>query len=277
VAWCVTVNSGHRLSSPVFDPTTGNVVVGDDSGRVSVVADLGGTGSLSLTNTITGLTNIPDVPILDGSTGKIVVFSGSNGSNAVVVQDDVTLANVNRVTIPVGQASSTQVHSGTFDNTYYTVGPPSGHLYVCGKGASNDQPSLYRIGVVDGLGRLSSATDAGPLPLTTTANVAAECSPLSEIFNSNQGGGVDWLFAGVPGSCAVGGSTNGCVMSFNITGAFPATASFGGAEAGGTSGIIVDNVSIDGQASSLYYSTLSDDAKCGTGGCAVKRTQAGLQ
>src|SRR5439155_5884386 len=104
--------------------------------------------------------------------------------------------------------------------------------------------------------------NAGPLALTTTQNVAAECSPLSEIFNPSQGGGIDWLFAGVPGSCAVGGSTTGCVMSFNITSAFPTTASFAGAEAGGTSGIIAANVSPSGQASSLYYSTLSDDAKC---------------
>ena len=157
---------------------------------------------------------------------------------------------------------------------YYTAGPSAGHLYVCGKASGTSQPVLYRFGFTGN--NLNTSTD-GTLPLTTTNNVAAECSPLSEIFNPNQGGGIDWLFAGVPGSCIVGSSNTGCVMSFNITGAFPTTASFAGEEGGGTSGIIVDNVSTDGQASSLYYSTLSDDAKCGTGGCAVKRTQAGLQ
>lgn len=56
-----------------------------------------------------------------------------------------------------------------------------------------------------------------------------------------------------------------------------------GAEPGGTSGIVVDNVSTSGQASSLYYSNLSGSTTCGTAGgnnvtaCAVKRTQAGLQ
>jgi hypothetical protein len=55
-----------------------------------------------------------------------------------------------------------------------------------------------------------------------------------------------------------------------------------GAENGGTSGMIVDNVRSSGQASSLYFSTLGA-AACGTSGgghvsaSAVKRTQAGLQ
>ena len=54
-----------------------------------------------------------------------------------------------------------------------------------------------------------------------------------------------------------------------------------GTSAGGTSAIIVDNVSASaGQASSLYYSTLSN-ATCGVGGstagCAVHRTQSGVK
>ncbi|MGC1976609.1 MAG: hypothetical protein WA671_07840, partial [Candidatus Sulfotelmatobacter sp.] len=50
--------------------------------------------------------------------------------------------------------------------------------------------------------------------------------------------------------------------------------------AGGTSGIIVDNDSTDGQASSIYFGTLATSTTiCGTPAtyCAVKLTQAALQ
>jgi hypothetical protein len=50
--------------------------------------------------------------------------------------------------------------------------------------------------------------------------------------------------------------------------------------AGGTSGIIVDNNSTDGQASSIYFGTLGTSTTiCGAGAayCAVKLTQAALQ
>ncbi len=50
-------------------------------------------------------------------------------------------------------------------------------------------------------------------------------------------------------------------MSFDITSAFPTAATtLGRAEAGGTSGIIVDNVSTAAQASSIYFTTLGNTA-----------------
>jgi hypothetical protein len=49
------------------------------------------------------------------------------------------------------------------------------------------------------------------------------------------------------------------------------------AEAGGASGIIVDNVSASNQASSIYFTTLASSASCGGNFCAVKLTQGGLQ
>ena len=49
---------------------------------------------------------------------------------------------------------------------------------------------------------------------------------------------------------------------------------------GGTSGIVVDNISSAAQAASIYFTTLAagTNANCGTGNfCAVKLTQSGLQ
>ena len=48
---------------------------------------------------------------------------------------------------------------------------------------------------------------------------------------------------------------------------------------GGTSGIVVDNISTSGQASSVYFSTqgVVNVGNCNNARCAVKLTQLGLQ
>ncbi|MFZ0038362.1 MAG: hypothetical protein WAK91_13120, partial [Candidatus Acidiferrales bacterium] len=59
---------------------------------------------------------------------------------------------------------------------------------------------------------------------------------------------------------------------------FP-TSGTAGAEPGGTSAIVVDNVSSSGHASSVYFGNLSA-ATCTGGtasGCAVQRLQSGVQ
>jgi hypothetical protein len=63
---------------------------------------------------------------------------------------------------------------------------------------------------------------------------------------------------------------------------FPASATLAAStqEGSGTSGMVVDNISSSAQASSVYFGALSTTATCGiggTGGCAVKLTQAGLE
>src|SRR5437773_12533854 len=127
---------------------------------------------------------------------------------------------------------------------------------------------------------MSSTNDGNSLSHGTGTEGA---SPLTEIYNSGQSTGTHWLFAGIPSNCAFCGSSTGCVESFNITSGFPATAAATGSSSGGTSGMVLNNVSTSGHASSMYYSTLST-ATCATasatssaGGCAVQRTQSGLK
>jgi len=275
----VLVDSGATLTGPVYDFGTGNIFVADSNGRLSFVPD--STGVLSATN-ISGLGAITDPPIVDSSTGHVFVFSGGNGTSAIV-EEASTSALASPTSVNIGNNSAaTHVHAGMFDNKYFTS-VSTGHLYVCGKQSGNAAPALYSIPFTSG-GVMTTPVN-GPLNLSTTTS-AEECSPLSEINNSNVGGGTDFLFLGVPANCAFGGSSSGCIMSFNITsGTFPATTSATAAENGGTSGIIVDNVSTSVQASSAYFTTLSSP---GTGGCTsepvndsttclVKRTQSGLQ
>jgi hypothetical protein len=69
------------------------------------------------------------------------------------------------------------------------------------------------------------------------------------------------------------------VPSVNVTGS-PAALTIANsiAEVGGPSGIIVDNASASGQASSLYFSNQGNTTCNGTAnvGCAIKVTQSGL-
>jgi len=275
----VLVDSGFVLTGPVYDFGTGNIFVADSNGRLSFVPD--STGVLSGTN-LSGLGAITDAPIVDSSTGHVFVFSGGNGTSAIV-EEAGTAALGSPTSVNIGNNSSgTHVHAGTFDNLYFTS-VSTGHLYVCGKQTGNAAPALYSI-PFNTSGVMTTPVN-GPLDLSTTTT-AQECSPLSEIYNPNVNGGTDWLFLGVPANCAFGGSATGCIMSFNVTsGTFPATASATAPENGGTSGIIVDNVSTSLQASSAYFTTLSSP---GAGGCTtepvndsstclVKRTQNGLQ
>jgi hypothetical protein len=131
-----------------------------------------------------------------------------------------------------------------------------------------------------------AAAPSAPTTGLALGTGTGECSPLTEIYNPDQN--TDWMFVGVPSLCAFSGSSTGCVESFNIgsvannvpTSAFPTAALATFATAGGTSGIVVDNVSVSGHASSLYYSPLTaSPCTNGTGntGCAVQVTQSGLK
>jgi hypothetical protein len=283
----IVVNATHKLTSPVLEFTSRHIIVGDDSGRLSYVRDTGSATGTCASGSVPclGTPNIAvftagslvDPVMIDGSTQKVFAFGGGGTGtvNAKVVQTDTTFSSP--VSTAVGNNSAAPIHSGAFSDGYFTGADPSaGFLYVCGKTTGADSPTLYRIGF-NSSGVMNGTKDASSLPLSADTR---ECSPLTEIKNTNQGGGTDWLFLGMPGTCsAFGGSTGGCVMSFNITGAFPTTAAATGATTGGTSGIVVDNVSTDGHASSLYYSTLGVSTCTGgsAGGCAVQRTQSGLQ
>jgi hypothetical protein len=102
--------------------------------------------------------------------------------------------------------------------------------------------------------------------------------------------GTDYLFQSVlsfggqftSNSCPNPSIGNACIMSFTTainSGTVSSSATPNGSlqEAGGTSGIVVDNGASG--ASNIYFSTLQNQTcgTSGTGGCAVSATQAGLQ
>jgi hypothetical protein len=95
----------------------------------------------------------------------------------------------------------------------------------------------------------------------------------------------DRVFLSVTANGSQTGCSGACVYSFDVTNlALPSSASAGSAAAGGTSGIIIDNVATSTTgASQVYFSTLSDQTcngngstGSGSGGCAVQASQKAL-
>ena len=246
--WPITLGVA-ALTSPVYDGVSGNIFVGDATGHVYYVKDLGSTsgvcssGSNSGVVPCVGTTNglaggptsiamggrIDDAPIVDSTTGRVFFFNGTVpngafcaglGTNDAIVQTDTALANQVKVCINNGGgAVNTDMKSGAFDNAYLmsAAGSKTGKMYFCARGSSDtDLPALFRIGF-NSVGVMSSAADAGSLA-SLTDSTGEECSPVTEIYNAASS--TDWIFFSVGKSATLGGCAAahiGCLMSINLT------------------------------------------------------------
>jgi hypothetical protein len=304
-----TGGAAVKPNGPVYDFPSGRLFVGDQLGELWVINAGGASPSLNAgpvmiggggcttahppgrTGTGADCTasggsfGIPDSVILDstGASQRIFAFSGNDGTagaSAVVAQLKMNLTGLVRVHIGLGSvannSSNVDVHTGAFDNNYFGATPATGHLFVCGTINTDTSAAFYWIGFVSYPTMNSAAT--GSIARGTTAG--NPCTPITEIFNPNvnlnpiTGTAIhDIVISGV-----VGASPNGVLRTDNIgTGTITGTLS-GVNYPGGISGIIFDNVNAGGQASSVYFSTLTTSTvgTCGGNRCAVKLTQLGL-
>ena len=285
--WPASLTGGFgHLNSPVFDDGLNEILVtGSDGVLYAVDATAGGvpvTGvnaSAKLANT-----GFDDGPLVDFTGGVVYVFARADVSTSVpaVIQvpipaTPVALHNATGVVETVGTtAPASAFYVGALDNAYYNSSG-TGKLYVCSTSGSNN--ALWQIPITT-----TTMGTAVVGPTLTSANVA--CSPITEFNN----GTTDRMFLSVAGSrvttapisCPAG---SGCLMSFNITppvtwsGSTPTSAV--ASEAGGTSGVIVDNSSSAGGASQVYFTPLDPAGQLcttsgGTGGCAIQASQSGL-
>jgi len=317
--WPVAMNpvdAGPQLASPVYDETSGNVFVGDNTGRIFYVrlsnsssgtcnsGSNGGVppcvGSTTFTDGNTANTKISVAPIIDSTTQRLIVFfsPAGGGPGAYVGQDDTTLSAGNQVLVNVGTGTAHRLNVGAFDNAYYTtdtgLNKGTGWLYVCGNGGTTGATANYallqRIAMTNGT--LGNAVD------TTTwlaSNASARCHAMTEFYNTPNGsstGAVDYLFFGVETGGATGTACagNGCMYATTITNGtltVPPAAGTGAMNAsGGTSGVVVDNDSTSTGAASIYFTWLANgdgtntylcNGVSTTDVCAVKLTQSGLQ
>ena len=284
--------TGIAMTSPVYDSSSNNIYSGGSNGRLRFVRETTSTVGTCVSGVppcvganllnIGGNHPVTDAPIVDSTHNTVFAFVGSDGNatpRAGVWQLPTSLAGF--IEAFVGPTAGNPLYSGTFDDTYLEgANPFAGFLYVCGVGNSSgtaNRAVLYRIGF-NNAGAMNRSPDVNTLNLSANLTNPV-CSPGTEIFNSNTS--TDLLFFsvqnnGVPAACGGGG----CVMSFNATSGFPAGIAAAASATGGTSGIVIDNIAPTGQASSVYYITLANQA-CGigsppNGGCAVKLTQANL-
>jgi hypothetical protein len=279
--WPVNL-SGSKLSSPVYDIGTGNVIVGDFGGTLYSVTSSGAkNGSAS-----TGGDVIADAPLVDSTAGKLYAFVTTIGTHNTVYELSTNFTG------PTG-ASTKQVgtggagyylYAGTFDNVYYSSANSTGNLYVVGNTGATTGATLYQILITNSsMGNPVAAING----LTVNANGAYPWpSPLNEFCNNSASActanatqttaGTDYVFFSVNRGNKNGcthGAGNGCVLSYNVT-TTTVTQSNSGLNVttpGGngcwpTGGIVIDNSSALAGASQTYFIGLGTNTAGGSTG-----------
>ena len=275
--WPITVGAGgFVLSAPVIDFGTGNVIVGGADGNLYGFTSAGAaiTGSPLAVGSGGARGGIADAPVVDVVNGLVYVATGENAAvTAAVLVQTVTSSFSTSRSANIGTNNGAIIHDGALNDAYFSVptnmtGTTSEwFFYVCGVDMGGlGEPVLWRVGF-NASRVMNSSTSGGDNGLSNHPN--EECSPITEFKN-----GVDRLFLGL--------LTAQEIESWDIsTNTYPTGQISSAIVPGGTSGIIVDNVSAEPQASSIYFSTQAPapyPIPCGTGNfCAVKLTQGGLE
>ena len=295
IVWSVALNASYTMTAPVYDSVSKNLFVADSSGFLYYVRTSSSSAGTCATGSppcagarsldVAGGVAVVDAPIVDSTNGKVFVISSNSPvtKNPSVVQTDTTLST--SVVAYIGTSGANPLYSGAFSNAYYS-NPGTGLLYVCGNGPSAAIPQLYAISFT-GTTMNAGTAAFGPQPMATSS--AGACGSVTEVFNQSLNR--DELYTSVTNKCSAT-VTGGCVRQFDITSGFPS----GGAsnivsEAGGTLGIVVDNVtnSLRGDQSetNIYFMTRTAQTcnkhtglaagTTNTSSCAVKLTQNSLQ
>ena len=297
--WPITLNSATKasLASPVYDAVSARVFVGDyllnsssscEPSATNNFISCGYLYSINSSGTVTrsaqldSNTGILDAPNVDSTTGQVFAFVGDDGTTscassspcAAVFQFPVDFSSAATGTEATVGTGYEFLLSGAFDNAYFNTSG-TGHLYVVGNtGPANN--TLYQIAINSG-SMSSGAATAGPAVSSNYTNsLYAAGLQVTEFY---AGGSNDYLFLGVlaygsPTGCGTASLANGCILGYNVnSGSISASTAPTGAlaEAGGTSGIVVDNAS--SAAENIYFSTLSNQTcstSGGTGGCAIQ-------
>jgi hypothetical protein len=248
--WPVSVASGLKLSSPVYDGVGGKVFVGsgfNGSSGTQLFAINALTGVIAGTSSQLGKGNgIAAGPIVDSSAGQVYVFVGTdNGASACFLSGTSCSAvyefptnfssGAGRKTVVSSAGNMGAVFTldaGSFDNTYYTSSNGTGNLYVCGN--TRGLATLVQVPITAGT---MSASAVFGLQLAGTSGSSGNipCSPVSEIFNPNinsgatSGGpqGTDKIFLSTLGSATVNPcfqGNGGCILDIPVREWHPGTA-----------------------------------------------------
>jgi hypothetical protein len=285
------------LTGPVV-AGTGNIFVGCSDGKLYGFTPTGSaiTGSPLIVGDGSSTGGIVDPPLVDVVNGFLYVVAGKSlgtGTPSVLVQ-----ASTASFTTPVpviatlGAGGLFNLHAPAFNEAYFTStfngavpnvqGTVNGGTTSSTGNTSNWQIYEWALnsgGTLDtlyGVGFNSSSHAMTPGPASNfiqiTGSTDAEFSPLTHLLN----GSTDQLFV----SALLSSINPPNTIVYNLTdfpGLFPTTfpllsgpAGATATEGSGTTGMVVDNVGTQAQASSIYFGALVANT-------AVKLTQSGLQ
>jgi hypothetical protein len=288
VDYCITVNAGKALTSPVYDSVGNEVFVSDGA---SVYGYTPGASSFTKVASIAIASTSKDAivlsPIVDATNSFVYVFASADPTNTYSIVSQMNTSLTSQVTADIGPAvtgNSAYIWDGDFTNAYFTTGPTNGAglLFACGTqtGAST-KPALYALSFSSPKGIMNTTPAMSDnVNINGSGNPAGICSPLLDFYN----GTTDQLFVGTGAFDATSGAN--LVTEWNVTTSITSTTtptSTATNEWGGTSGFSIDNVSTEDQASSIYFGTLAaassgSSPSCPKGQyCAIKLTQQGLQ
>jgi hypothetical protein len=266
--WPVTLSSGTALSTPVLDKNLGLVLVGNQAGTFYSVDSTTGDVKAIVVG-VSGGTNpgILAPPIVDVTNGTSFVVSANDGTSGVLVEvDSATMTTLAKGRLGIASHSGTAVSlfQPAFSDAYFDD-PSTGVARLCGTGDIADiSPWQYSFGFT---GSVMNATPVFSQQLLTSTT--ARCTGWTEFFNPNTlPDATDFFFFGLTADCT-GTGTSGCVMA-RTGNDLVAPVRFD--VPGGPSGIVVDNDSVEDQASSLYFM-----GRTGPPNAAYKLTQSGLQ
>ena len=288
----LTVAAGTELTGPVYDQSSGFVFVGSTNGALYAVtattfAAVAGTLQIGDTSCGGGFNNkLTDPPTVDITNGWVYQYITANHTPVTGIEQASTagpFTTTNFVETGEGDsgcnsAVSFPTHSPAFDNNYFYGTVTSGHIWVCGRAPGGiSAAELWEIPTTGAKGSIAGVTAVANVTQINEVD-HAQCSPMTEILN----GATDFLFFGE--GVATGFTPFGSLYGYVIGGGATATAIAGSpltypTAPGGTSAIVIDNVSSDVQASSIYFTTQATSATvCGatTAYCAIKLTQSAL-
>jgi hypothetical protein len=261
--WPVAISPGFHPSGPVVDKNLGLVMVGSTNATFySIDATTGVVKSLVIGRSNATNPGVLAPPVVDVTNGTSFVVTANDSTSGVLVEvDSATMTQLAKARIGLASKSGTAVRlfQPAFDNNYFND-PSTGVVRLCGTGTADITPWQYGFGFT---GRVLNTTAVFAQQLLNSTT--ARCTGWQEFFNPNVNGGTDFFFFGLTADCS-GTGTSGCVVA-RTSDVSLTTADV----SGGPSGMVVDNFSAAGQASSLYLSSE------GTPHTANKFTQNGLQ
>jgi hypothetical protein len=304
-----------KLSSPVYDPTTGNVFVttsfqtsNNSGGRLQTVCAISkcagvnnGNGTTAIgTATPSGIlgpdtsgnvncrgtgtsgngSNLRlDAPIVDSTAGKVYVFLGNDGGgNSVVIQFPTAVSAASYHSCPAETTVGTGSTTGipVFAGTF-------DNLYFTSSTGSSPSGNLYVCGNTSGDATLyqvpitSNALAASGTSVLAVSTGSTTCSPVTEVFSAS----TDLIFLSVESLSSTASPVNctiatGCLMSFSV----PTT--LGGALPTSTTDTLAESggtsgVIIDNTVAPGALHTSQVYFSTLTGGTAVQASQAALQ